>query len=69
MWKRAIVIPIYKRDKNDPVLNYRPISILSTFAKIFESLVCPCLQSYLKPYVRYLQHRFVRPRSKLIAVT
>ena len=37
--KKAFVTPIHKdRDKRD-VCNYRPISLLTVFAKLFESLI------------------------------
>ncbi|KAJ8712619.1 hypothetical protein PYW07_005461 [Mythimna separata] len=62
-WKKAKVVPIYKNDEKDHCNNYRPISILSTFAKIFESLICPHLQSHLKLYLSDSQHGFVGSRS------
>ena len=37
--KYAEVVPIYKTDKKKDVNNYRPISFLSPFSKIFESLL------------------------------
>ena len=45
--KHAKVIPIYKDgDETDPN-NYRPISLLSNFNRIFERLMCVRLKSYL----------------------
>ena len=38
--KFAEVIPIYKSGKKNDKNNYRPISLLSPFSKIFEILVC-----------------------------
>ena len=43
--KFAEVVPIYKNGKKNDVNNYRPISLLSPFSKIFESLVCERLNS------------------------
>lgn len=63
LWKKAKVIPIYKSDEKDNVKNYRPISILSTFAKVFESLVCPYIQTHFKLYLSDSQHGFVGSRS------
>lgn len=63
LWKKAKVVPIYKSDEKDNVNNYRPISILSTFAKVFESLVCPYIQSHFKLYLSDYQHGFVGSRS------
>ena len=38
--KYAEVVPIYKNGKKNDVNNYRSISLLSPFSKIFESFVC-----------------------------
>ena len=38
--KIAKVIPIFKNDDNMLVNNYRPISILPVFSKIFEQIMC-----------------------------
>ena len=37
--KRAKVVPIFKSGESDKVLNYRPISVLSFFSKIFEKIM------------------------------
>lgn len=62
-WKLAKVVPVYKSNKKDIVSNYRPISILSTFAKIFESIICPYIQDHLRLYISDYQHGFVAMRS------
>lgn len=38
-WKVARVTPIFKKGKKSMIENYRPISILSTLAKIFEQVL------------------------------
>ncbi len=46
--KIAKIIPLYKNDgKVDDVSNYRPISMLPTFAKIFEKLIHKELSNFL----------------------
>ena len=44
--KTASVTPIYKSGIKTDVCNYRPISILSTFSKIFEKIVVYQLNEY-----------------------
>jgi hypothetical protein len=45
--KVARVSPIYKEGDKKERGNYRPISVLSTVAKLFEKLVCIQLTDYL----------------------
>ena len=47
-WKKARVSPIYKSGDKQECGNYRPISVLSVVAKIFEKLVGGQLNYYLK---------------------
>ena len=46
-WKKANVIPIHKKDKKNIIKNYRPISLLPIFSKVFEKLIFTSLYSYL----------------------
>ena len=39
MWKRADVIPLYKKGEKDLCSNYRPVSILPILSKILERVV------------------------------
>ena len=45
--KSAKVIPVYKSGPKDQINNYRPISILSPIAKIFEKLLYNRLEKFL----------------------
>ena len=38
-WKIANVVPAYKRDDKPNVKNYRPVSLLPIFGKVFERLI------------------------------
>ncbi|CAH2105171.1 unnamed protein product [Euphydryas editha] len=62
-WKKARVVPIHKANDDDIISNYRPISILSTPAKVLESLICPFVQRHFKQSLCIQQHGFVPSRS------
>ena len=47
-FKTAKIIPIFKSGDSNSTANYRPISILPFFSKMFENLLCARLDSYLK---------------------
>ena len=63
LWKKSLVIPIFKDGKAEMVKNYRPISILSVFAKVFEKLVCKIIYWHCKQLMSPNQHGFVKARS------
>jgi hypothetical protein len=46
--KYATIIPIYKKGDNNLVLNYRPISILTSINKFFEKVMYSRLVKHLK---------------------
>ena len=46
-WKLARVTPIFKKGRKDDMDNYRPISVISVVAKIFEKLIFEQLYEYL----------------------
>lgn len=62
-WKKAKIVPIHKKGDLEQVTNYRPISLLSTLAKVFEALICPYLHSHMKQMLTGSQHGFVQARS------
>ena len=45
-WKKSNVVPIYERDSKNLIKNYRPISLLPIFSKIFERLIFNSLFNY-----------------------
>ena len=47
-WKLANVVPIYKKAEEFFTSNYRPISLLSTIAKVFERVVFKYLFNYFR---------------------
>ena len=49
--KKGDIIPIYKKGDKNKVSNYRPISLLPVFGKIFEKILYDSLYKYL-PFVK-----------------
>jgi len=45
-WKMANVVPVYKKDDKQNVKNYRPVSLLPIFGKIFERLIYKDMYSF-----------------------
>ena len=61
--KVAKVIPIFKTGSRTEVNNYRPISILSNFSKIFEKLIVARLTNFLKKQNILLDNQYgFRPK-------
>ena len=48
--KTAKVIPLHKKDSKLHYINYRPISLLSVFSKIYEKLIYSRIYSYLDKF-------------------
>lgn len=65
MLKEAVVVPIYKKDDPLDLNNYRPISLLTIFSKIFERVIYGRLVMFLSKHsiITPEQHGFVRERS------
>ena len=60
-----MLVFVYKSGKKSDASNYRPISIISMLAKIFESIVCSKLSEFLFPKIGTHQHGFIRGQSVL----
>ena len=56
--KNAIVSPIYKSGPKNVIGNYRPISVLNTVSKLFESLMKQSLLSFLKTNNIITEHQY-----------
>jgi hypothetical protein len=48
LWKRANVLPIFKKAEQFLTSNYRPISLLPTLAKVFEKIVFKYLFNFFR---------------------
>lgn len=62
-WKSARVVPVYKSGDRSQVVNYRPISLVSNFAKVFEFSVVNFLQTAMRPVISVDQHGGMPNRS------
>ena len=56
--KLAQVIPIHKANAKDICSNYRPISLLSQYNKIFEKIIHTRLYDFLEKYKILSQHQY-----------
>ena len=62
-WKQANVIPIHKKDRVEPVTNYRPISLLSIVSKVLEKSVFNSIYPFVHVLINNAQHGFLQNRS------
>ena len=58
LMKVASVIPLHKKGSKLDFLNYRPISLLSIFSKIYEKLITDRVNSYLEKYALIYAKQF-----------
>jgi len=56
--KQALVIPIYKADDKKDLTNYRPISVLNAFSKIYENIIKNRLMSHIDKYNIIFNHQY-----------
>ena len=56
--KVAEVIPIFEKGQKDKLTNYKPISLLSQFNKIFEKLLHNGIYSYLSNFKLFSKRQF-----------
>ena len=63
IWKTSKIIPVYKKGNKSDIKNYRPIAILSGFAKVFESVICNKLSPQIHHLISPDQHGFIKKRS------
>ncbi|CAM5107883.1 unnamed protein product [Natator depressus] len=71
-WKRANIVPIYKKGNKDNPGNYRPVSLTSVPGKIMQQIIKQSICKYLEDnkVISNSEHGFVKNKScqtKLIA--
>jgi len=62
-WKLTKVVPIFKKGQRNDIKNHRPVAILSTPAKIFESILYNTIFRHVKSSITPFQHGFFPNRS------
>jgi exonuclease III len=62
--KTAKVVPIFKKDDPFQTCNYRPISILPVFSKVFERVFCERMESYLDHFQLLCHEQFGFRKNK-----
>lgn len=62
-WKITRVTPIFKSGERSRAENYRPIAVLNSFAKVFESVLHTRIYKQVGPYLSDAQHGFRKGRS------
>lgn len=62
-WKEARVTPIFKSGDKNCIENYRPVSLLNSFAKVYELLLYKFIFSAIKPKITSQQHGFLPLKS------
>lgn len=62
-WKLTKVVPVFKKGSKKEIANYRPVALLSTPAKIFESILYSRIFEHVKNYVTPYQHGFFPGKS------
>lgn len=62
--KIAKVVPIFKKDDPLQPSNYRPISILPVFSKVFEKIFCERVESYLDHFQLLCNEQFGFRKNK-----
>ena len=67
MWRRANVVPIFKKGDKTLASNYRPVSLTSIVGKIMESIIAKNIREHLERHklIRESQHGFMKGKSCL----
>lgn len=69
--KLAKVVPVFKKSDPHLITNYRPISILSSFSRFFETAMKTRIENFLieNDILNNCQHGFVKGKSTITAIT
>ena len=62
-WKRANIVPIFKKGAKSCASNYRSVSLTPLFSKVLEKVVYTSLLAHVRPVLSDQQHGFMSGRS------
>ncbi|XP_063915734.1 uncharacterized protein LOC135131813 [Zophobas morio] len=65
MWKVSRVFPVFKAGDKANIVNYRPIALISNYAKLFECIMSDFLYTHCISTIALEQHGFIKGRSTL----
>ena len=65
IWKETRITPVFKKGDSGDITNYRPVSILSAFAKVFEISIYKRIFAQVKDIISDNQHGFFNGRSTI----
>ena len=69
IWKTARICPIFKSGDKSSIDNYRPVSILNNFSKLFEFIIYDQIYYQVKKNLTPCQHGFIEKRSTVTNLT
>jgi hypothetical protein len=62
-WKKANVVPVFKKGSKLEVSNYRPISLLPIISKVLERCVLNKIIDTIRPKISNMQYGFMKGKS------
>lgn len=62
-WKLGKITPVYKSGDKTSIQNYRPVTLISNVAKLFELVIANNISSHVRRMITINQHGFMRGRS------
>lgn len=63
LWKESFITPVFKKGDESNIKNYRPISLLNSFSKLFERLVHKHIFEFIRLRIDIYQHGFFKKKS------
>jgi hypothetical protein len=63
LWNHAAVVPVFKKGNCTSVGNYRPISVLHNFFKVFEFIIHDHISHYFKHKLNPCEHGVTKSKS------